>query len=135
RHVDDLLEAERVDVEVDRTIRVGDRDADAADLGEIELGLHLRHLEPPTRRIRLLDARSAKNSSLRRTPPIGSRDCDDATLGLWLRAVNALKGTSRAEARSSPPTGSSRRWLVQRPKKWRGPESNRRHHGFQPCAL
>src|SRR5438132_13331133 len=21
------------------------------------------------------------------------------------------------------------------PKEWRGPESNRRHHGFQPCAL
>ena len=22
-----------------------------------------------------------------------------------------------------------------RPTRWRGPESNRRHHGFQPCAL
>src|SRR3954453_3898461 len=21
------------------------------------------------------------------------------------------------------------------PREWRGPESNRRHHGFQPCAL
>src|SRR5919108_6613741 len=24
---------------------------------------------------------------------------------------------------------------MRRPEKWRGPESNRRHHGFQPCAL
>ena len=50
RDVDDLLEAERADVEVDRTIGVGNGDADPADLREIELGCHVRHVEPPVRR-------------------------------------------------------------------------------------
>src|SRR5262249_10751063 len=43
RHVDDLLEAERADIEVKRAIGVGDADRDATDLGEIELG----HSVPP----------------------------------------------------------------------------------------
>jgi hypothetical protein len=45
RQVDDLLEPERVDVEVDRPIGVRDADRDAADLGEIQAG----HFKPPTR--------------------------------------------------------------------------------------
>ena len=44
------LEAEGVDVEIDRTVGVGDSDADSADLREIQLGSQLRHFEPPDRR-------------------------------------------------------------------------------------
>ena len=38
RDVDDLLEAERVDVELDRAIGIGDGDADATDLRDVQLG-------------------------------------------------------------------------------------------------
>ena len=46
----------------------------------------------------------------------------------------------RARRRSPRPAGGSRRWspvgrYLAGVTEWRGPESNRRHHGFQPCAL
>src|SRR5207248_8803138 len=58
RHVDALLEAERLDVELDRTVLIGHRDNDRADLVDaslgvghdilLGLGLHrLRPLSPP----------------------------------------------------------------------------------------
>ena len=34
---------------------------------------------------------------------------------------------------TGPPPG--RNAMLRGPPEWRGPESNRRHHGFQPCAL
>ena len=47
RDVDDLLEAEGSDVEVDGAVGVGDGDAHAADLREIELGRGGGHLWAP----------------------------------------------------------------------------------------
>src|SRR3954451_2520717 len=40
----------------------------------------------------------------------------------------------RSSAAPMTATGCRISWVVTG-KKWRGPESNRRHHGFQPCAL
>ena len=43
------------------------------------------------------------------------------------------RGRSPLEVDTRPPPG--RNAMLRDLPKWRGPESNRRHHGFQPCAL
>ena len=47
--VDDLLEAEGIDVEVERAVGVGDGHAHTADAVDVELGLKPCHLESPPR--------------------------------------------------------------------------------------
>ena len=53
------------------------------------------------------------------------------------RRVADVRGRGRGGGGPRPRPGRTGRptALTGRDAKWRGPESNRRHHGFQPCAL
>src|SRR5438552_10517524 len=66
-----------------------------------------------------------------RRPAPRSRPAPTIATGCCPTALSCPRTGRRRRAGAHDPNSGERR----RTPKWRGPESNRRHHGFQPCAL